>query len=67
MQGGRQSCFAVVSPKALSALTVPSPAGEPWCPTVREISQAFSRLGADLSPLCRRRLLPPELCPVDSR
>ncbi|NXT57099.1 F178B protein, partial [Pluvianellus socialis] len=37
----------------------------PWCPTVQEISQAFTRLGADLSPLCRRRLLPPELCPVD--
>ncbi|NXN64518.1 F178B protein, partial [Himantopus himantopus] len=39
--------------------------GEPWCPTVQEISQAFTRLGADLSPLCHRRLLPPELCPVD--
>ncbi|NXU24855.1 F178B protein, partial [Thalassarche chlororhynchos] len=42
-----------------------STGGEPWCPTVQEISQAFTRLGADLSPLCRRRLLPPELCPAD--
>ncbi|NXI95202.1 F178B protein, partial [Psophia crepitans] len=41
-----------------------STTGEPWCPTVREISQAFARLGADLSPLCHRRLLPPELCPA---
>ncbi|XP_050766256.1 protein FAM178B [Gymnogyps californianus] len=39
--------------------------GEPWCPTVQEISQAFVCLGADLSPLCRRRLLPAELCPAD--
>ncbi|XP_059687368.1 protein FAM178B [Gavia stellata] len=39
--------------------------GEPWCPTVQEISQAFTRLGADLSPLRHRRLLPPELCPAD--
>ncbi|KAM6369836.1 LOW QUALITY PROTEIN: protein FAM178B [Pluvialis apricaria] len=44
-----------------------STGGEPWCPTVQEISQAFARLGADLSPLCRRRLLPPELCPVERR
>ncbi|XP_054660328.1 protein FAM178B [Grus americana] len=41
-----------------------STGGEPWCPTVQEITQAFARLGADLSPLCRRRLLPPELCPT---
>ncbi|NWQ97615.1 F178B protein, partial [Burhinus bistriatus] len=44
-----------------------STGGEPWCPTVQEISQAFAQLGADLSPLCHRRLLPPELCPVDRR
>ncbi|XP_075592670.1 protein FAM178B [Balearica regulorum gibbericeps] len=44
-----------------------STSGEPWCPTVQEITQAFARLGADLSPLCRRRLLPPELCPTDER
>ncbi|NXE85290.1 F178B protein, partial [Cochlearius cochlearius] len=42
-----------------------STGGEPWCPTVQEISQAFARLGADLSPLRRQGLLPPELCPVD--
>ncbi|NXL00510.1 F178B protein, partial [Mesembrinibis cayennensis] len=39
--------------------------GEPWCPTVQEISQAFVHLGADLSPLRRQHLLPPELCPMD--
>ncbi|GAB0200181.1 protein FAM178B [Grus japonensis] len=44
-----------------------STGGEPWCPTVQEITQAFARLGADLSPLCRRRLLPPELCPTGER
>lgn len=53
--------------RPLPALTGPSPAGEPWCPTVQEISQAFTRLGADLSPLCRQGLLPPELCPADGR
>ncbi|NXV86518.1 F178B protein, partial [Calonectris borealis] len=42
-----------------------SAGGEPWCPTVQEISQAFTRLGADLSPLRHRCLLPPELCPAD--
>ncbi|NXF55739.1 F178B protein, partial [Oceanites oceanicus] len=42
-----------------------STGGEPWCPTVQEISWAFTRLGADLSPLCRQHLLPPELCPAD--
>lgn len=47
------------------ALTVPSPAGEPWCPTAQDVSLAFAHLGADLSPL--RRLLPPELCPTDRR
>ncbi|XP_075379530.1 protein FAM178B [Mycteria americana] len=41
--------------------------GEPWCPTVQEISRAFAHLGADLSPLRRRGLLPPELCPADRR
>ncbi|XP_014815290.1 PREDICTED: SMC5-SMC6 complex localization factor protein 2-like [Calidris pugnax] len=40
---------------------------QPWCPTVREISGAFTRLGADLSPLRRQRLLPPEFCPTDGR
>ncbi|XP_074020186.1 protein FAM178B [Numenius arquata] len=44
-----------------------SAGGEPWCPTVQEISGAFTRLGADLSPLRRQRLLPPELCPTDRR
>ncbi|NXO55818.1 F178B protein, partial [Aramus guarauna] len=44
-----------------------STGGEPWCPTVQEITQAFARLGADFSPLCRRHLLPPELCPTDKR
>ncbi|XP_075030972.1 protein FAM178B [Calonectris borealis] len=44
-----------------------SAGGEPWCPTVQEISQAFTRLGADLSPLRHRCLLPPELCPADRR
>uniref|UniRef100_A0A8B9MXR9 Coiled-coil SMC6 And NSE5 INteracting (CANIN) domain-containing protein n=1 Tax=Accipiter nisus TaxID=211598 RepID=A0A8B9MXR9_9AVES len=38
---------------------------EPWCPTVQEIGWAFTRLGADLSPLRRQRLLPPELCPTE--
>ncbi|KAF1570097.1 hypothetical protein FQV10_0001157, partial [Eudyptes schlegeli] len=42
-----------------------STGGEPRCPTVQEISRAFVRLGADLGPLRRRRLLPPELCPAD--
>uniref|UniRef100_A0A663EQK4 Coiled-coil SMC6 And NSE5 INteracting (CANIN) domain-containing protein n=1 Tax=Aquila chrysaetos chrysaetos TaxID=223781 RepID=A0A663EQK4_AQUCH len=37
----------------------------PWCPTVQEIGWAFTRLGADLSPLYRQRLLPPELCPTE--
>lgn len=68
MSAGRaRGCLAGVPPKPLPALTVPSLAGEPWCPTVQEISQAFVCLGADLSPLCRRRLLPPELCPADRR
>ncbi|NXV20539.1 F178B protein, partial [Cepphus grylle] len=40
-----------------------STGGEPWCPTVQDISLALAHLGADLSPL--RRLLPPELCPTD--
>ncbi|NXT36211.1 F178B protein, partial [Pelecanoides urinatrix] len=50
--------------QALSEIWL-STGGEPWCPTVQEISQAFTRLGADLSPLRHRCLLPPELCPVD--
>ncbi|XP_065712640.1 protein FAM178B [Patagioenas fasciata] len=36
--------------------------GECWCPTVQEISEAFARLGADLTPL-----LPAELRPTDGR
>ncbi|NXS95898.1 F178B protein, partial [Jacana jacana] len=44
-----------------------STGGEPWCPTVQEIGEAFTHLGADLSPLRRQRLLPPELCPTDRR
>ncbi|XP_040984180.1 protein FAM178B [Aquila chrysaetos chrysaetos] len=44
-----------------------STGGEPWCPTVQEIGWAFTRLGADLSPLYRQRLLPPELCPTERR
>ncbi|XP_076214971.1 protein FAM178B [Aptenodytes patagonicus] len=44
-----------------------STGGEPRCPTVQEISRAFAHLGADLGPLRRRRLLPPELCPADGR
>ncbi|XP_074898230.1 protein FAM178B [Buteo buteo] len=44
-----------------------STGGEPWCPTVQEIGWAFTRLGADLSPLRRQRLLPPELCPTERR
>ncbi|KAM6035703.1 LOW QUALITY PROTEIN: protein FAM178B [Theristicus caerulescens] len=44
-----------------------STGGEPWCPTVQEISQAFVHLGADLSPLRRQHLLPPKLCPMDRR
>ncbi|KAK2520064.1 Fam178b isoform B [Columba livia] len=36
--------------------------GERWCPTVQEISEAFTQLGADLTPL-----LPPELHPTDGR
>ncbi|XP_052661418.1 LOW QUALITY PROTEIN: protein FAM178B [Harpia harpyja] len=41
--------------------------GEPWCPTVQEIGWAIARLGADLSPLRRQRLVPPELCPTERR
>ncbi|NWS62798.1 F178B protein, partial [Chunga burmeisteri] len=41
-----------------------SSGGKPWCPTVEEISWAFTRLGADLSPLHRQCLLSPELCPT---
>ncbi|NXW25535.1 F178B protein, partial [Circaetus pectoralis] len=44
-----------------------STGGEPWCPTVQEVGWAFARLGADLSPLRRQRLLPPELCPTERR
>ncbi|NXL51441.1 F178B protein, partial [Podilymbus podiceps] len=44
-----------------------STGGKPWCPTVQEISRAFTRLSADLSPLRRQCLLPPELCPTDRR
>ncbi|NXP14568.1 F178B protein, partial [Thinocorus orbignyianus] len=42
-----------------------STGGEPWCPTLQEISEAFAHLGADLRPLCHQHLLPPELCPPD--
>lgn len=49
-------------PKPLPVVTVPLPAGERWCPTVQEISEAFAQLGADLTPL-----LPPELHPMDGR
>ncbi|NWZ28706.1 F178B protein, partial [Asarcornis scutulata] len=44
-----------------------STGGEPWCPTLQDIGQAFAHLGADLGALRRRRLLPPELCPVIER
>ncbi|XP_067168361.1 protein FAM178B [Apteryx mantelli] len=44
-----------------------STAGEPWCPTVPEIGQAFCRLGANLGALHRLGLLPLELCPADRR
>ncbi|XP_068776623.1 protein FAM178B [Struthio camelus] len=44
-----------------------STVGEPWCPTVPEISQVFCRLGADLGALHRQGLLPLELCPADRR
>ncbi|OXB53208.1 hypothetical protein ASZ78_013221 [Callipepla squamata] len=40
---------------------------EPWCPTLQEIGQAFVHMGANLGALSCRRLLPPELCPVDTR
>lgn len=49
-------------PKPLPIVTVPLPTGERWCPTMQEISEAFTRLGADLTPL-----LPPELHPTDGR
>ncbi|XP_040394483.1 protein FAM178B isoform X2 [Cygnus olor] len=44
-----------------------SAGGEPWCPTLQDIGQAFARLGADLGALRRRHLLPPELCPAVGR
>ncbi|XP_064031584.1 protein FAM178B [Pogoniulus pusillus] len=40
---------------------------KPWCPTVQEITQAVTHLGANLSPLLQQRLLPPELCPANAR
>ncbi|XP_021230604.1 protein FAM178B isoform X2 [Numida meleagris] len=40
---------------------------EPWCPTLQDIGQAFTCMGADLGALRCRQLLPPELCPVDTR
>eukprot|EP00076_Gallus_gallus_P033068 XP_024998606.1 protein FAM178B isoform X3 [Gallus gallus] len=40
---------------------------EPWCPTLQDIGQAFAYMGADLEVLRCRRLLPPELCPMDTR
>ncbi|XP_015738444.1 protein FAM178B isoform X1 [Coturnix japonica] len=40
---------------------------EPWCPTLQDIGQAFAYMGADLETLRCRRLLPPELCPTDTR
>uniref|UniRef100_A0A8V0ZD91 Family with sequence similarity 178 member B n=2 Tax=Gallus gallus TaxID=9031 RepID=A0A8V0ZD91_CHICK len=40
---------------------------EPWCPTLQDIGQAFAYMGADLEALRCRRLLPPELCPMDTR
>ncbi|XP_072213352.1 protein FAM178B [Excalfactoria chinensis] len=40
---------------------------EPWCPTLQDIGQAFAYMGADLEALRCRQLLPPELCPMDSR
>lgn len=65
--GQVRGCLARVPSKPLPTLTVPLPTGEPWCPTVQEIGWAFTRLGADLSPLRRQRLLPPELCPTERR
>ncbi|XP_066839677.1 protein FAM178B isoform X2 [Anser cygnoides] len=44
-----------------------SAGGEPWCPTLQDIGQAFARLGADLGALRRQHLLPPELCPAVGR
>ncbi|NXF96176.1 F178B protein, partial [Eubucco bourcierii] len=40
---------------------------KPWCPTVEEITQAVTHLGANLSPLFQHCLLPPELCPANVR
>ncbi|NWR59283.1 F178B protein, partial [Bucorvus abyssinicus] len=53
------------SPPSLLPLPHPLPAGKCWCPTVQDISQAFTWLGTDLSPLFHRHLLPPELCPTE--
>ncbi|NXP79101.1 F178B protein, partial [Ramphastos sulfuratus] len=39
----------------------------PSCPTVEEIIQAVTHLGANLSPLFQHCLLPPELCPANAR
>ncbi|NXI67372.1 F178B protein, partial [Anseranas semipalmata] len=44
-----------------------STGGEPWCPTLQDIGQAFARLGTDLGALRRRHLLPLELYPADRR
>ncbi|NXX51336.1 F178B protein, partial [Tricholaema leucomelas] len=51
----------------MPTLTVPSPTDKLWCPTVQEITQAVTHLGANLSPLLQQRLLPPELCPANAR
>ncbi|XP_048784037.1 LOW QUALITY PROTEIN: protein FAM178B [Lagopus muta] len=40
---------------------------EPWCPTLQDVGQVFAYMGADLQALRCRRLLPPELCPMDTR
>ncbi|XP_068012254.1 protein FAM178B [Melanerpes formicivorus] len=52
---------------ALCDLWLGTEGEQPWCPTLQEITQAVSQLGANLSPLLQRRLLPPELCPASTR
>ncbi|XP_054030880.1 protein FAM178B [Dryobates pubescens] len=53
--------------QALCDLWLGTEGEQPWCPTLQEITQAVSQLGANLSPLLHRHLLPPELCPASTR
>lgn len=54
-------------PAGTVVTSVPVPTDEPWCPTLQDVGQVFAYMGADLQALRCRRLLPPELCPMDTR